>query len=378
MKNEVLGAAGVLFERQVGVEAVVLGGELEGALEVGGAAAGAEAALEEGLRPVGDHLGGVELVAGAEAVAGGAGAVGGVEREAAGLELGHVDAAVGAGQAVGVEALGAVDDGDGDQAAGELQGGVEGSLQALLDAGLDEQAIDHDFDGVVAAAVEAGGLVERAEGAVDAGAGPALAGVLLELLAEFALAAADYRGQDHNALGLGRFGGRGFSVVVRLGGVFHDGADNLLGGLAGDGLAAAGAVRGADGAVEEPEVVVDFGDGADGGAGGAGGGLLLDGDGGGEALDGVHVGALELVEELAGVGGEGLDVAALAFGVEGVEGEGGLAGAGEAGDYGEGVAGDGDGDVLEVVGAGAADGDVLDHSVPSTEYHVPPGSECFR
>ena len=55
----------------------------------------------------------------------------------------------------------------------------------------------------------------------------------------------------------------------------------------------------------------------------AGGGLLLDGDGGGEAVDGVDVGALHLVEELAGVGGEGFDVAALAFGVDGIEGEGG-------------------------------------------------------
>ena len=139
-----------------------------------------------------------------------------------------------------------------------------------------------------------------------------------------------------------------------------DALDDLVGGLAGDGAAAVGAVRLADGGVEEAEVVVDFGDGADGGAGGAGGGLLLDGDGGGEAVDGVDVGALHLVEELAGVGGEGFDVAALAFGVDGVEGEGGLAGAGEAGDDGEGVARDGDGDVAEVVLARSADGDVGD------------------
>ncbi len=90
------------------------------------------------------------------------------------------------------------------------------------------------------------------------------------------------------------------------------------------------------------------------------GGFLLDGDGGGEAVDGVDVGALHLVEELAGVGGEGFDVAALAFGVDGVEGEGGLAGAGEAGDDGEGVARDADVDVAQVVLARAADGDVCD------------------
>ena len=134
--------------------------------------------------------------------------------------------------------------------------------------------------------------------------------------------------------------------------------DDLLGGLAGDGAVAVGAVGLADGGVEEAEVVVDFGDGADGGAGGAGGGFLLDGDGGGEAVDGVDVGALHLVEELAGVGGEGFDVAALAFGVDGVEGEGALAGAGEAGDDGEGVARDGDGDVAQIVLARPANVDV--------------------
>jgi hypothetical protein len=53
--------------------------------------------------------------------------------------------------------------------------------------------------------------------------------------------------------------------------------------------------------------------------------------------------------------GEGLDVAALALGVDGVEGEGGLAGAGDAGDDDELVAGYDDVDVLEVVLAGAAD-----------------------
>ncbi len=144
-----------------------------------------------------------------------------------------------------------------------------------------------------------------------------------------------------------------------------DALDDLFGGLAGDGTVAVGAVGLADGGVEQAEVVVDLGDGADGGAGAAGGGLLLDGDGGGEAVDGVDVGALHLVEELAGVGGEGFDVAALAFGVDGVEGEGGLAGAGEAGDDGEGVARDGDVDVAQVVLARAADGDVGDVCVVS-------------
>ena len=53
--------------------------------------------------------------------------------------------------------------------------------------------------------------------------------------------------------------------------------------------------------------------------------LLLDGDGRRQAADDVVVRLLHLPEELAGVGGEALDVAALPLGVEGVEGQRALA-----------------------------------------------------
>ena len=46
------------------------------------------------------------------------------------------------------------------QAIGELGRSYDGSFQALLDAGLDQQAVDHDFDGVVLAPVEGDILVE--------------------------------------------------------------------------------------------------------------------------------------------------------------------------------------------------------------------------
>ena len=66
---------------------------------------------------------------------------------------------------------------------------------------------------------------------------------------------------------------------------------------------------------------------------------------------------VHLLEELARVGRERLDVAALALGVERVEGERGLARAGEPGDHHELVARDVEVDVLEVVLAGTADRD---------------------
>ena len=85
--------------------------------------------------------------------------------------------------------------------------------------------------------------------------------------------------------------------------------------------------------------------------------LLLEGDRGREALDGVHLGDGYLVEEAAGVRRHGLQVAALGLGVEGAEGERGLAAAGDAGEHHQRAAGDADVDVLEVVDPGAADAD---------------------
>ncbi len=57
-----------------------------------------------------------------------------------------------------------------------------------------------------------------------------------------------------------------------------------------------------------------------------------------------------------------LDVAALAFGVDGVEGERGFARTADAADDGEGVVRDVDVDALEVVGPGSADGDLILHA----------------
>ena len=158
-----------------------------------------------------------------------------------------------------------------------------------------------------------GDFVELDEFAVDAGAEVAVLRELFEFLAVGAFASSNDGREDHDAV-------VGLAELAS-----EDGLNDLLAGLARDGFAALRAVGNADGAVDDAEVVVDFRDGADGGARGARGGLLLDGDGGREAFDHVDVGALHLVEELAGVGRERFDVTALALGIDGVEGEGGLA-----------------------------------------------------
>ncbi len=100
---------------------------------------------------------------------------------------------------------------------------------------------------------------------------------------------------------------------------------------------------------EQTEVVVDLCGGADGGARVLVGGLLLNADDGREAGDLIDIRTLHATEEVAGVGREGLNIAALAFGKDGVKGQRRLAGAAEAGDHGEGVVRDGTVDVLQIM-----------------------------
>ncbi len=210
--------------------------------------------------------------------------------------------------------------------------------------GFEEDAVDDGFDGVVFAAIEGWRLREVVDFAIDAGA-EALLIELVEEIFELAFAAADD----------GRHDGDAFAFAE-----LEDTLDDLVGGLAGDGAAAVGAVGRADGGVEQAQVVVDLGDGADSGAGTAAGSFLLDGDGGTEAFDGVDIGPFDLIKELASVGREGFDVASLALGVDGVEGERALARAGESGDDGEGVAGDAHIDVAQIMLARAPHRNVCD------------------
>ena len=115
----------------------------------------------------------------------------------------------------------------------------------------------------------------------------------------------------------------------------------------------------ADPGEQQPQVVVDLGDGADRRARVAAGALLVDRDGRREPVDLVDVGLLHLPEELPGVGAQALDVAALALGVDRVEGEAATCRAGQAGDDDQAVARERDVDVLEVVLAGAANDDLI-------------------
>jgi hypothetical protein len=248
-----------------------------------------------------------------------------------------------------------VDQLDQDQALGQADGRLDrvGQAAAGLLVGLGaagDQPVDHDLDVVLVGLGQPDRLRQVADLAVDPGPGEALGREAAQQGLVLALAAPHHRGQE---------------LEAGAGGQLEDLVDDLVGGLAGDGPAAHRAVGLADAGVQQPQVVVDLGDGADGGAGVLGGGLLVDRDGRGQALDEVDVGLLHQAEELAGIGRQRLDIAALALGVDGVEGERGLARPGQAREHDQGVAGQVQVDVLEVVLACAPDDEAVgDAQVP--------------
>ena len=157
---------------------------------------------------------------------------------------------------------------------------------------------------------------------------------LLHLLFEFALAAADDWRHHHHAV---------------FGSERHNSLHNLLDRLRGDCPPAIGTVRHPDGGEQEAKIIVDFGNRAHCGTRATAGGLLLDRNGGTEPVNGVHVRTFHLVEELAGVGGKRLYIAALTLGVNGVKGQRGLAGSAQAGDDSQGVTRDFDVYILEIM-----------------------------
>jgi len=119
--------------------------------------------------------------------------------------------------------------------------------------------------------------------------------------------------------------------------------------LGGDGEVAVRTMGDPELHEEEPQEVVDLGEGCHGAFAPSPAGALLDRHRGGDTEDRVHVGAGGRLDELPGIGVEGLQVAPLPLGEQDIEGDGALAGTGDAGNDREAVTGDGDVHVPQVV-----------------------------
>ncbi len=199
-----------------------------------------------------------------------------------------------------------------------------------------DQAVYDGFDGVLFVAIQFDLIVQRMDGSIHAGAGEACLADLLEhgLIRPFA--GAHERGENQDA--------HAFRELLDL---VHD----LLRGLLDHFPPADGTVRDAGAGEQQAEVVINFGNGTHCRTGIMRGGFLVNADGGGESFDVVHIRLVHLPDELARVRGEGFDVAALSLGEDGVERQRRLARPRQTRDDHELIAGNLDGNVLQVMHA---------------------------
>ena len=195
-----------------------------------------------------------------------------------------------------------------------LQGQFDRIGEARAVAGQHE-AVDDDVDAVRLLFVERGDFFEQIRLAIDLDARKAVALQGRKNLFMAALLSLHDRREEENLQRRVQFGRQRVWQV-------DDRIDDLLGRLAGDGLAAVWTMRRRERAVEDAEVVVDLRDGRDNGARIAARRVLFNGNGRGQALDLLDVGLFHAVEKLPRIGRKRLDVAALALGIERVKGKG--------------------------------------------------------
>ena len=186
----------------------------------------------------------------------------------------------------------------------QAQRGLERFGEALLEVGAHLDPVDHDFDGVLAGLRQTGWRIEVDDLAVEPHAHESLCPQVVEHVHLGTLPVGNDRRQDHDP--------RFFRQC-------QDRIHHLRHGLRSQRHAVGRAVGLSDPREQQPQVVVDLGDGADGRARIVTRRLLLDGDRGRQPLDQIDVGLLHQLQELARVCRERLDVAPLAFGIQGVE-----------------------------------------------------------
>ena len=176
-----------------------------------------------------------------------------------------------------------------------------------------------------------------------------------EVLAIFAFAVADDRGQQIGA-----------GAILHC----HHPVDHVLHLLRLDRQTGGGAERGSGAGEQQAHVVVDFGDGADCGTRVFRGGFLFDGNGRTEARDMIDIGLLHHVEKLPRIGAERFHIAPLPLGIDRIEGQRRFARPRQAGNHHQPVARNVHIDILEVMFARPAHLDelLLCHDPPRLRF----------
>src|SRR5262249_46570723 len=236
-----------------------------------------------------------------------------VEREHSRCDFRVGNAALDAGKALAevnrLVALLLIEPLDLEQVLAVFERDFEGVAESFFDARPNRQPIDQHFNGMTLVLVEDRLLAQLVELAVDFRAHETSTAQIRQFLAILALAVA------HD--------GRKY-VEARTLGPRHDAIADLLHALLGNFPSAVVAECVSHPGEQQPQVVVDLGYGADGRTRIVRGGLLLDRDSRREPLDRVEVGLLHLLEELARVRGQRLDIAPLPFRVDRVKRQRGL------------------------------------------------------
>src|SRR5260370_22752739 len=110
----------------------------------------------------------------------------------------------------------------------------------------------------------------------------------------------------------------------------EDRVDNLLHGLLAYLASTLRTMRVADASIQETQVIIHLRPRPDRRTGVVRRALLVDRDARGEAIDMINIWLLHFIQELACIGRQGLDIAALSFGKNGIKGQAALARAARA------------------------------------------------
>ena len=326
--------------------------------------------IHQGLVPVGDHQICIRHQPEAQAGTAGAGTGGVVEGEHSGFQLRQAYAAVLTGVVQGEAQLLSIRwQFDGHKSAAVGAGRFNGVRQTAAQSFLQNQPVHHQINIVLFVLLRTDLLCQVIQDPIHPDTGKALLPGILEHLLMLALFPPDDGRQDDKPRPLPQ----GLDPI-------HD----LVDGLPVDLLAALGAVGSAHSGPQKPQIVVDLRHRAHRGAGVLGGGFLVNGDGRGKALNGIHIRFVHLPQELAGVGAEALHIPPLSLGIDGIKGQAGFSGAAQPREHHQLVPGNGKIYIFQVVFSGTLNSDFVVHKLLLTKSslmciipHLPAIHKCF-